>query len=91
MPHDNADQIMDMLLAKKRASDRRDWLETKGNLASVIAPIIGEDEAPTLPARGRRDDEQTPTTDQNQLDFRASKSSRCAPSRNVRTSNTRCT
>jgi hypothetical protein len=28
-----------MLLAKKRASDRRDWLETKGNLASVVAPV----------------------------------------------------
>jgi len=27
--------IMDMLLAKKRASDRREWLETKGNLADV--------------------------------------------------------
>ena len=50
MPQDNADQIMDMLLAKKRASDRREWLETKGNLASVIAPIVGEDEAPILPA-----------------------------------------
>ena len=36
---DNADQLMDMLLAKKRAADRRDWLETKGNLASVIAVI----------------------------------------------------
>jgi topoisomerase-4 subunit B len=36
---DNADQLMDMLLAKKRASDRRDWLETKGNLASVVAPV----------------------------------------------------
>ena len=47
---DNVDQVMDMMLAKKRASDRRDWLETKGNLASVIAPIIGEDEAPILPA-----------------------------------------
>jgi DNA gyrase/topoisomerase IV subunit B len=35
---DNADQLMDMLLAKKRAGDRRDWLETKGNLASVVAP-----------------------------------------------------
>jgi topoisomerase-4 subunit B len=32
---DNTDQLMDMLLAKKRASDRRDWLETKGNLAEV--------------------------------------------------------
>jgi topoisomerase IV subunit B len=26
---------MDMLLAKKRASDRRDWLEQKGNLADI--------------------------------------------------------
>jgi topoisomerase IV subunit B len=33
---DGADQIMDMLLAKKRAGDRRDWLEQKGNLADVI-------------------------------------------------------
>jgi topoisomerase-4 subunit B len=32
---DNTDQLMDMLLAKKRASDRRDWLEAKGNLAEV--------------------------------------------------------
>ena len=32
---DQADQTMDMMLAKKRASDRRDWLETKGNLAEV--------------------------------------------------------
>jgi topoisomerase-4 subunit B len=32
---DQADQIMDMMLAKKRASDRREWLETKGNLAAV--------------------------------------------------------
>jgi topoisomerase IV subunit B len=32
---DNTDQLMDMLLAKKRASDRRDWLEEKGNLADV--------------------------------------------------------
>jgi topoisomerase-4 subunit B len=36
---DNADQLMDMLLAKKRAGDRRDWLETKGNLATVVAPV----------------------------------------------------
>ena len=34
-PKDEADQLMDMLLAKKRASDRRDWLEQKGNLAEV--------------------------------------------------------
>jgi topoisomerase-4 subunit B len=26
---------MDMLLAKKRAADRREWLESKGNLAQV--------------------------------------------------------
>jgi topoisomerase-4 subunit B len=32
---DNTDQLMDMLLAKKRAADRRDWLEAKGNLAAV--------------------------------------------------------
>jgi len=32
---DGADQVMDMLLAKKRAADRREWLESKGNLASV--------------------------------------------------------
>ena len=30
---DKADATMDMLLAKKRAKDRRKWLETKGNLA----------------------------------------------------------
>ncbi|MBA3581877.1 MAG: DNA topoisomerase IV subunit B [Gammaproteobacteria bacterium] len=28
-------KIMDMMLAKKRASDRRDWLEAKGNMAEV--------------------------------------------------------
>jgi len=32
---DGADQMLDMLLAKKRASDRRDWLQEKGNLAEV--------------------------------------------------------
>jgi topoisomerase-4 subunit B len=32
---DNTDQLMDMLLAKKRAGDRREWLETNGNLAEV--------------------------------------------------------
>lgn len=32
---DDADQLLDMLLAKKRASDRREWLEQKGNLAQV--------------------------------------------------------
>ncbi|MCL5261624.1 MAG: DNA topoisomerase IV subunit B [Gammaproteobacteria bacterium] len=32
---DNVDALMDMLLAKKRAADRKDWLESKGNLAEV--------------------------------------------------------
>ena len=32
---DGADQMLDMLLAKKRAADRREWLESKGNLATV--------------------------------------------------------
>ncbi len=32
---DNTDRLMDMLLAKKRAADRREWLEKKGNLAEV--------------------------------------------------------
>jgi topoisomerase-4 subunit B len=33
--NDKTDQTIDMLLAKKRAKDRRKWLETKGNLAEV--------------------------------------------------------
>jgi topoisomerase-4 subunit B len=33
---DEADALMDMLLAKKRAADRREWLEQKGNLAEVV-------------------------------------------------------
>ncbi|HEU4530495.1 MAG TPA: toprim domain-containing protein, partial [Steroidobacteraceae bacterium] len=33
--NDKTDQLMDMLLAKKRASDRREWLEEKGNLAQI--------------------------------------------------------
>ncbi|MGA3157271.1 MAG: DNA topoisomerase IV subunit B [Steroidobacteraceae bacterium] len=32
---DGADSMMDMLLAKKRAGDRRDWLERNGNLAEI--------------------------------------------------------
>src|SRR5690606_27020376 len=32
---DGADAMLDMLLAKKRAGDRRDWLQEKGNLAEV--------------------------------------------------------
>ena len=29
-------EVMDMLLAKKRAGDRKSWLESKGNLAEVL-------------------------------------------------------
>ena len=29
-------QVMDMLLAKKRASDRKEWLEDKGDLADIV-------------------------------------------------------
>jgi topoisomerase-4 subunit B len=32
---DDTNQIMDMLLAKKRAAERRAWLESKGNMAEV--------------------------------------------------------
>lgn len=32
---DQTDQLMDMLLAKKRSADRRKWLELKGNLAEI--------------------------------------------------------
>ena len=32
---DRADQRLDMLLAKKRSADRREWLQEKGNLADV--------------------------------------------------------
>jgi topoisomerase-4 subunit B len=34
-PGDDTNDILDMLLAKKRAGDRKDWLETKGNLALI--------------------------------------------------------
>jgi topoisomerase-4 subunit B len=33
---DPADEMLDMLLAKKRAHDRKAWLENKGNLAEII-------------------------------------------------------
>jgi len=32
---DDTHQLMDMLLSKKRAGDRKDWLESKGNLAEI--------------------------------------------------------
>jgi len=34
-PGDSTNQLMDMLLAKKRAPDRKKWLEKKGDLAEV--------------------------------------------------------
>jgi topoisomerase-4 subunit B len=34
-PGDTTFKIMDMMLAKKRASDRKDWLQTKGDLAEI--------------------------------------------------------
>jgi topoisomerase-4 subunit B len=33
---DATSEMMDMLLAKKRAGDRKSWLESKGNLAEVL-------------------------------------------------------
>jgi topoisomerase IV subunit B len=35
VPSDATDQLLDQLLAKRRAADRRRWLEEKGNLAEV--------------------------------------------------------
>jgi topoisomerase-4 subunit B len=32
---DKSMQVMDMLLSKKGASERKEWLEDKGNLADV--------------------------------------------------------
>jgi topoisomerase-4 subunit B len=34
---DGTSKVMDMLLSKKRASDRKSWLEEKGDLASLEA------------------------------------------------------
>ena len=34
-PGDKTFKIMDMMLAKKRASDRKEWLQTKGDLAEI--------------------------------------------------------
>jgi len=33
---DNTNKLLDMLLGKKRASDRKNWLEKNGNKAEVI-------------------------------------------------------
>lgn len=34
--NDTTDEMLDMLLAKKRAGDRKAWLESKGNLAEIV-------------------------------------------------------
>ena len=34
-PQQSADEVLDMLLAKKRAPDRKEWLEESGNLADI--------------------------------------------------------
>ncbi|WP_299180225.1 DNA topoisomerase IV subunit B [uncultured Neptuniibacter sp.] len=34
-PGDGTNEVMDMLLAKKRSADRKQWLESKGNLAEI--------------------------------------------------------
>jgi topoisomerase IV subunit B len=34
--YEGTTQVMDMMLAKKRANDRKTWLEEKGNLAEVV-------------------------------------------------------
>jgi len=34
-PGDDSHEMMDMLLAKKRAADRKIWLESSGDLAKV--------------------------------------------------------
>jgi topoisomerase-4 subunit B len=34
-PGDNTFEIMNMMLSKKRSADRKDWLQTKGDLAEV--------------------------------------------------------
>lgn len=35
--NDQTQELMDMLLAKKRSGDRKTWLESKGNLADIVA------------------------------------------------------
>jgi topoisomerase-4 subunit B len=32
---DNTNRVLDMMLAKKRAADRKEWLEKNGNKADV--------------------------------------------------------
>jgi topoisomerase-4 subunit B len=32
---DDTHQLMDMLLARKRAADRRNWLEASGDMAEI--------------------------------------------------------
>ncbi|RMH34237.1 MAG: DNA topoisomerase IV subunit B [Gammaproteobacteria bacterium] len=39
---EQTEKLMDMLLAKKRASDRKQWLEQRGNLAEAVQPLATE-------------------------------------------------
>jgi topoisomerase-4 subunit B len=50
---EGADNLLDMLLAKKRAGDRRVWLETTGDRAVVAAPEAA-DGAAVIPAEPER-------------------------------------
>jgi topoisomerase IV subunit B len=36
-------ELMDMLLAKKRAPDRKNWLESKGNEAELVQAVLNDD------------------------------------------------
>ena len=42
------DETMDMLLAKKRSSERRTWLEKKGDQASIAFSLISSKRPPYL-------------------------------------------
>ncbi len=45
---DQTDELMDMLLAKKRAGDRKSWLEANGNLADVDGTLVALEENPDI-------------------------------------------
>ena len=48
---DKTDNVMDMMLAKKRAADRRQWLEVKGDQADILKNVTGgESESSPIPA-----------------------------------------
>jgi len=39
-PGDETMKVMDMLLAKKRAADRKSWLQEKGDMAEAARDLI---------------------------------------------------